>query len=198
MAKPNYAVVLRAYGSREERARVKAGEIFTIDAAKAEGNMLNISFARFRQLSDARLVKEWKKGDPIPGPRDARPPMNKMEPDSIPQPVTGAMIREATRRRARGEESQMIGNVESPPEPKALRGPSGGRIGGEKSPSSLQVGLAQAASILKPRGTRRESSSSPLTTRGSSAHGQEPSTPVTPIGGDSDSRTSEAPSEDVL
>lgn len=202
-SKPKYAVVLRTYGSREEDVRNKAGTIFSIDGPHKDDpkNMRSISFPRFRQLQEARLVKPWEKGDPIPGPRDARPPatpLNKMEPDSVPQPVTGAMIREKARARDRVASSRMTGNDESPQEPRPMSDRIGSRTGEGKSPSSSPPGLAQVASTLRARGTRTGSNGSSSTIRGDSPPGPDSSMPVTPIGGDSTSTESGPLSEEVL
>lgn len=173
--------VKRAYGGAEGK-RVRVGTRFWVrypgKKAAPEG-VLEISPARYQQLSQQRLVAPLEPGAkveeqsrPRPEPRTRRPaapvPGAKVEPDSprAPGPRTAAKSAE--------------------PKPKrTLPAPSGSPTGQAGRSSSSPAAPQTGTSTLKQRGTRRgqRSDGSPSTTPSASAPGPTPSTAPTPDGG---------------
>lgn len=177
--------VKRPYGGAEGK-RVRVGARFWVrypGKKAAPDGVLEITPARYQQLSQQRLVaavdpdaKVQEPSRPRPEPRTRRPaapvPGAKVEPDS-----------------PRGPGARTAAKSAEPKPKRILPVPSGSPTGPGARPSSSPAGPQTGGSTLRQRGTRRGETSggSPSTTPSDSAPGPTPSTAPTPGGGDTTS-----------
>ncbi len=162
------AEITRTYGGLEGR-RVKAGTRFSI--GKATQGLPVITQARFTQLRDAGLAREWANG--------AGAPVRQPGPVARQTVIQKPLNESRTARKAR------MKNAGAPTEPRPLVNPAhGGPTSGVKlASSSPEVQASVESNLALPLRGRRKSASSRSTTPGKSSPGPESSTPATAAGG---------------